>query len=254
MAVPVRYLHIGERACGRRGDDKYDAPYTFITAYESTTDYSTLFHEFGHFAEFFINYRSDASLDANEVSSQGLEYIMLNHLGDFVSNKDKKYLKYTALEGALTTLIFQGFYARFEDIAYRIPESDISKETLDRAVAAAARDFSLNDEVLCDVSYVNIPHIYISPMYVQSYCTSVIPSLDLYFKESKQSGSGVELYKSYLHLMGEDVTFTEALDRIGLASPFDEGVTLRIADAIYYEIVGTHFYGQDNDSNLGNAA
>lgn len=229
--------------------ETYNAPFIFVTAYESTTDYSTLFHEFGHFAESYINYGSQASLDAAEVSSQGLEYIMLHHFGDFVSDKDKQFLKYTALENALTTLIFQGFYAKFELFAYSIPEGDISKETLDDAVVAAARCFSLNTEVFSDISYVNIPHIYISPLYVQSYCTSVIPALELFFTEGNETGKGIELYKSYLHLVGKEGSFIETLTQVGLASPFDKGIVQSITDEIYYEIVGTHYFGKENDNS-----
>lgn len=234
--------------------DNYDAPFIFMTALGLSSDYSTLFHEFGHFAEEYMSFGSSSSLDAKEVSSQGLEYIMLHHLGSNVSEKDKQFLKYTALANALEILIFQGFYAKFEDIAYKLAYSEISKESLDRAVLSAAADFSLNTEVINDISAVNIPHIYLYPMYVQSYCTSILPSLELYFMEGEEALSGLKAYKSVLDLSDDELGFVEMLNRTGLTSPFDNGVIRMITDKIYFEIVGTHYYKQETSNGNSNAA
>ena len=61
--------------------DDYDAPFIFISSDETIGDYSTLIHEFGHFADMFINNGGSTSIDQKEISSQGLEYIMLHYLG-----------------------------------------------------------------------------------------------------------------------------------------------------------------------------
>ncbi len=230
--------------------DEYDAPFLFISAAGSVSDYMTLFHEFGHFSEKFINYSTSVSLDQQEVSSQGLEFLMLHYIEDHISDKDIKYLKYEQLSNALQVLIIQGFYAKFEEIAYNIPYDSINKQELDNAVIEAAESFNLNPEYFNSISAVMIPHIFMYPFYVQSYCTSIVPALQLYFMENDESGSGLLAYKRLLELADGELTFIEAMESAGLDSPFKADILRDIADDIYYEIIGKHYYSQgDKDQN-----
>jgi len=231
----------------------YEAPFIFITADGTVTDYTTLFHEFGHFCEQYINGTTDTSLDQQEVSSQGLEYLMLHYLDGYVSERDAQYIKFKQLSSALEVLVIQGFYAKFEELAYAIPFEQISKESLDGAVVSAAEDFGLNTEYLNDISVVMIPHIFMYPFYVQSYCTSVVPALELYFTEKENEGEGLTAYLRLLDFAGSDYTFVEAMENAGLTSPFEKDILRKIADSIYFEIVGKHYY-KDNTNDNSNAA
>jgi hypothetical protein len=44
-----------------------------------------------------------------------------------------------------------------------------------------------------------------------------------------------------------DLDFTETLEKAGLSSVFSENILRDIADDIYYEIVGSHYYGSGAD-------
>lgn len=229
--------------------DAYEAPFIFMSATGSVEDMTTLFHEFGHFAENYINFGSTSSLDKQEISSQGLEMLMLHYAKDKLTEKELQYLTYYQMSSALNVLAYQSFYAKFEEIAYAIPFEEITKERLDRAVVEAAEFFSFNTEYINSVDAVFIPHIFLYPFYVQSYCTSIIPSLEIYFLEGKESGAGLEAYKRIIDSTEGDADFVDALIAAGLSSPFEEGVPRDIADSIYYEIVGSHYYTDKNDQN-----
>ena len=207
-------------------------------------------HEFGHFADGFINDGDDTSIDQQEISSQGLEYIMLHHLSGILPESDIKYLKYLSLCSAMEVLLFQGFYARFEEIAYALPYDMITKENLDKAIATAAEEFGLNTEYVNDISIAFIPHIFLYPFYVQSYCASIVPALQLYFLEDEESGKGLEAYKMIIDRTENDLTFKETLELAGLPSVFEDGALRNLSDKIYYSITGSHYYGDaDNDQS-----
>ncbi len=226
--------------------DAYDAPFIFMSSEGNILDYSSLIHEFGHFVDAYINFNSQTSIDQSEISSQGLEYLMMIYLSESLSAKDMQYLTYSMLSGALETLIFQGFYARVEELIYAIPYENITEEALNEAVVTAAREFGLNEEYVNDISVAFIPHIFLYPFYVQSYCTSVIPALELYFMEINEKGSGLEAYKMIIDRTESDLSLIETIESAGLESPFKSGAVRDIADKIYFKIIGSHFYGNEN--------
>jgi oligoendopeptidase F len=147
---------------------------------------------------------------------------------------------------ALETLLYQGFYARFEELVYALSYEEITEKNLNSAVSEAAEEFALNPDVVNDISYVFVPHIFLYPFYVQSYCTSIIPSIELYFMEEKEQGSGLAAYKNLIKRTDSSLTFVETLEDAGLPSPFDFGVVRDIADKIHFAVLGFHYYDKGN--------
>ena len=232
---------------------KYEAPFIFITANGDITDYSTLFHEFGHFLDAYLNDGLGDDLDRSEIFSQALELMSLCYMEEALGEDDAKYLLYNALFSALDVLVFQGFYARIEELVYAIPYESLSTEgdareatleLLNGAVMRAAEEFGFNSKLYNDISYVFIPHVFIYPFYVSSYCTSIVPALELYFMERDESGAGIEAFTALISC-GE-LELDAALGSAGLSSPFDEGVLRAVADKINFIITGSHFY--DNEA------
>ena len=211
----------------------YSAPFLFFSTEGAVFDYSTLCHEFGHFLDAYFNYNSETSLDLSEVSSQALELMATARLEGIVSEKDLQLMKISLVETALSTLLFQGFYATFEHIAYSIPAENISRETLNAAVMEAADAIGLRSDVINDISFVLIPHIFRYPFYVQSYCTSAAVSLEIYFAELEREGAGFEIYKNLITREDGGLTFEEYLTEAGLTSPFEADYLKDIASRLY---------------------
>ncbi|MBQ8528518.1 MAG: hypothetical protein IJ459_02145 [Clostridia bacterium] len=221
--------------------DSYLSPYMFVTASGYSDDYMTVAHEFGHYYDYYLNGSTGASIDLMEVSSQGLELMVLLNLEEALSWQDYKKLYYGQMEDILSVFILQGFYAKFEHIVYSLPYDEISEKAIDVAVAEAAREMNLNDKVFCDFSTVMIPHIFVEPLYVQSYCTSLAASLEIFFAEMNREGEGYEMYKEVLRREGY-TDFEEQLREAGLNSPFEDGVIKKLADSIYYSLIGAHYF------------
>jgi len=229
--------------------DLYNAPFIFMTLGGTIEDYTTLYHEFGHFADAFVNYGAETSLDLAEVSSQALELLSLTQIDGILSDQETKYLTVYEMENALMCLIFQGFYATFEHIAYGIPLDEISRSSLNDAVALAADKIGINSNILNDIYYVMIPHVFLYPFYVQSYCTSVTVALEIYFEELDDEGAGFEIYEELITREDTSMTFEEYLTDAKLTSPFEENHLKKIADRIHYELLGSHYFINTGGTN-----
>ncbi len=210
----------------------YSAPFIFVTLTENQTDYMTLAHEFGHFADSYVNLGKQSSLELMELSSQGLELLTLCALNEELSDSDYRYLLYSEMENALLTMIIQGFYARFEQLAYMLPLDKISEETLTDITSLVAREMGLRADDLCAVL---IDHIILYPFYVESYCPSIASALEIYFLEEESPGDGIKVYKELL-LRHDEAEFEKKLIRAGLSSPFKKDFVKGISDKIYYSI------------------
>ncbi len=223
--------------------DSYKAPYLFITATETIDDYATLSHEFGHYIDYYINGSNSASLDLSEVSSNALEWLLLDEMeGTLLTKEEHQYLSYSKFRSSMEVFIFQAFYALFEHYAYQIEYDDISEESLTTAISRAAYDLGLNANLLSSLEYVIIPHIMMYPFYVQSYCVSEAISLEIFFMEKENEGAGMNAYMDLIDRGDKALTLDEFLELAGIDNPFGEDYLRYIADSIHYNVVGSHYY------------
>ena len=232
----------------------YNAPFVFISAGGDICDYSTLFHEFGHFADAYINYNSDTSIDQKEISSQALEHLMLTRMDAKLSAKDQIYLKYYMLWDALETLVIQGFYAKAEEFIYSLDYDAITKDNINTQVKRAASEFDLNTKAIDVTTLLGIQHLFLYPFYVQSYAVSIAPALEIYFMETKETGSGFEAYRELIDRNDEDMTLVESIKESGISSPFKKDYLRDLANKIYNSILGKDYYEDNNIQNNTNAA
>ena len=230
--------------------DSYNAPYLFATLGGNTDDYMTLSHEFGHFADSYMNYGSSSSLDLMEISSSALEMLTLSGLKDTLSESDYKYLTYAKLDSAMQVLIYQGFYALFEHYVYEIPYAQISEESLLKAAKDAAERIGIYFDNVTTIDPMIIPHTVLYPSYVQSYCTSAAVSMQIYFKEIETSGSGIEIYKDLIYREDDSLTFEEYLAEAEIDSPFENESLKDLANKIYYHIIGSNYFVDTNDDTV----
>ena len=225
-----------------------DAPFVFTTLTSNVTDYSTLSHEFGHFYELLSRGTSSPSLDLSEVSSQSLELLTLTRLDGIMNADEYKYVYYSSMRSALLTLITQGFYAKLESLIYGLEGDEVTEENLNSLVREAAKEMHLNPSAYTTISSVLIDHLVLYPFYVQSYCTSLAVSLDIFFLECENVGEGVRIY-SALSTRDEDGEFCDVIDECGLDLPFNNNMLKGLLDKIYYSIIGSYYFTGPGDIN-----
>lgn len=233
----------------------YDAPYLFVTTEGTAMDFTSLSHEFGHFYDSFVNRGSDAGVDLAEVSSTALEFLTFLNLDDMLGS-DSRQIHFSLVRDALNTLVFQSFYALFEHNVYSLKKEEINERHVTEAMYRAAESIGLNtnaltpspeDGIYSALDFVLVPHMFLSPMYVESYCTSVTVSLEIYFLEKNDTGAGVDAYISLIDRRESPLGFEDYIEDGGLKSPFSTDVVRELAYMLYYDILGDYRY----DENTG---
>ena len=239
--------------------DTNNSPFIFMTSTGFIDDFNTLSHEFGHFLDGYINYGDDASLAISEISSQALELLTLTKLKNNVSAASYVYLEYyTMFTFLYNVLMTQSCYSAFEHMVYELEYDEITKDKLehlvDEAYVLIFGEGAVNlDRV--DLSHMTIAHTILYPFYVESYVTSGIVSLDIFFAESARTGNagdGFALYEALINRTTEELDFVAQLEAVGIDSPFLKNKVKEIADNVNFQIVGKHYY-TESDNYIGAA-
>ncbi|MBQ7363469.1 MAG: hypothetical protein IJW48_03345 [Clostridia bacterium] len=230
------------------------SPYLFVTNGGTLTDYATLAHEFGHFYDGYVNFGVDASLDVAEISSQGLELLTVERLSGVLTEEEHRLLEYYETYSILNVLLIQGFFSAFEHYVYKLEYGEINRERVNEAVARAS-ELIFGSAIYNDLSAVLIPHTVLYPHYVQSYCTSAISALEIYFLECDTEGAGIGVYTQLVLRDGEyGLGYSEMLEAVGLTSPFKDGALRGVCDRIHYQILGSHYFKEQEEGNGVGAA
>jgi oligoendopeptidase F len=193
-----------------------------------------------------MNYHQTTSLDLEEVSSTALEHLALIALKKHITEAEYQYLRAYQYRDVFESLITQGFFARLEMLIYELEYDEIDETAIAKLAMKAGTEFSMNVMAVADISNIMIPHIVLYPSYVQSYCTSRIVALQLYFEEV-ENNRGLDAYLDLLNRENPNLTFVEHLEAVGLESPFTEYTVRDLSDKIYFEMTGRHFFKQSND-------
>ena len=169
-----------------------------------------------------------------------MEYLTLSYLDDTLTKGQVNQLYAKKLLETVDVFIYQGYYNEFETRVYSLNYEDVTLENINAIAADCAEDFGITItqpwEDYYAESWIEIPHIFQSPFYVVSYCTSCDVALQIYELAEEDSASGVETYYNLID-WDWNMTFTENIERVGLESPFDDG---RIEDCV--EVIEEYFY------------
>lgn len=208
------------------GENKFDAsftvflpsfgqPYIFVDPSGGTYDKLTFTHEFGHFCNDYAAYGGSGDIDVAEIFSQGMEYLSLC-CGDEAGALEK--LK---LADGLSVYVEQAAYACFEQRVYALEKEELTDETICDLFARTEAEFGLDTWRGDSRSFVYIPHLFISPMYIISYVVSNDAALQLYQMEKQTAGAGLAVYEANLDTRAEGLL--AFLAGAGLESPFAPG-------------------------------
>ena len=227
--------------------DSNNSPYIFATTSGFLKDYNSISHEFGHFYDGFVNNGADISLDLAEVSSQAMQLLTLLMLRNELKLNEYEYLEYLTMYNMLEdTLLKQSFYAEFEHLVYQLEFDEITLKNVNEAVLNAYTAIYGGElTAMSPVQYVLILHVILRPHYVESYVASSIPALEIFSMESYRTGtrgSGIEAYKNLIERSDTTLSFTAALAEAGLSSPFETTTVEKIANCIYFQILGKNYY------------
>lgn len=192
--------------------DSTGANYMFIATKGNIIDYTTVFHEYGHYLSSMLN-KKEPNIDVAEIQSQGLEFLMSNYYSSFLDSKETKYMIEYNTTSQLWTLMSASLITRFENYVYTVDNIDLNE--INRMYPYFESRI-LYPYSLGPTGYVNIPHIYNSPGYYISYLVSVVPALELWAENKMEDG--ISKYNKIL--LSNDMTFKDALNKANIISPF----------------------------------
>ena len=226
------------------------SPYIFITTSGNMSDYTVTAHEFGHFLDGYVNFGKEDSLSIMEVSSETMELLTLLRLKGILHNTEYKYLTYVTISNYLyEVLLTQSFYSAFEHMIYALDYNEITEDKL-VAIMKEAHTFIYGESsVDLKLSDVIIPHTTLYPCYVESYVTSALVSLDIFFMENESGDSGFALYEALINRTDKNLSFTERLEKTGIDSPFSNGKVEEISSEIYRYITGKDYSFSGSSEN-----
>lgn len=211
--------------------NSYEMPFLYVSPAENLGDLSTLFHEFGHFIDGYVNCGGFSSIDCAEVFSQSMEFLSLSRAD--LNPQDRSALIRSKAADSVMVFLTQACYAEFENLAYSLPEDQLNAEGLNQLFLECNEKYGMSMlyagmEQLLAPGWIDVQHFFVAPYYVISYCVSNDTALRVYERELNE-GDGLELYYELLS-QDRDSTLPELTEAVGLGSPFAQGRIRELAD------------------------
>ena len=231
----MRDNHLYDIRAGEDGADRTDGSYTvglasyrdafiFINRDQTYRDYQSLIHEFGHFSSYYFNTVPELYLSYNvdlcETQSQGLEILSTGQAETLFGDGADAYV-FEVVTDMLYTAISACMIQEFEEAVYADPDMTLDemnrrfKEIQDSYNGWFYRTYG-------DTCYewVDIPHIFHSPVYYIGYGTSSLSSLDLWVLSGQDRDQAARTYLGILY-EGTDTSYRSAMDQWGMKDVFD---------------------------------
>lgn len=219
----------------------YNSPFLYATLENSLTDYMSICREFGRFYDLLSSNSERGSSELAEVSSQAMALLALNELQGSLTSKEYKYLSCMEYERIILAIINNSLYSCFEHTLYNLPYHEINEVTVSAAAESALATMGINSSSYQGPEDLISPLLITNPFEVQTYVSSSIVSLEIFFEEKAVADAGLAIYKLLIH-HSDNISLSAYLDRVGLSSPLDEETVKHIANSLHYFVLGSHYF------------
>ena len=212
--------------------NRYAAPYMFVNT-DYYTDPGTLFHEFGHYYNFYLMgetlWNDGNNLDLAEVHSQGLEVLMFDTYEDMYG-EDASYIEYAQLMNLVDSVLQGCAEDEFQQAVFEDPDMPLDEMNL--LHAQIYQDYMGYPLVY---EWVDIHHHFETPFYYVSYATSAVSALELWADALENRDKAMQIYDK-LTQYTINVEYLETLKKVGLSDPFSSDCVQRVAQALNDEM------------------
>lgn len=210
----------------------YRAPFMFI----NTSDYkdpSTVFHEFGHYYNFYLMdvpmWNDGNNLDMAEIHSQGLE-VLMHDVYPQLYGDDAKLHAYSSLYALLNSVLQGCVEDEFQQQVFENPTMSLDEMNL---VHAKISQEYLGYPIMYE--WVDIHHHYETPFYYISYATSAISALEIWEIASQDRSKAMGIYDKITQYT-LNAEYRDSLKKSGLSDPFTSKCTEQISAALVKEM------------------
>ena len=211
----------------------YGEPFIFNTPSGSYSDYTALFHEFGHFAN-YLYCGSDllfgvSDSDLSELQSQGMEVMFFSRYGDIFGAQSAQaraavllQLLYSVVDGAM--------YDEFQQKVYET--EDLTADKVDDIFQEVYLSYGYQPYDGYEHEWMDLVHNFEQPFYYISYAVSALPALELFRRMETDPDGALDTYLTLAAMDTESWYLADALKETGLPSPFDADSSASLAAAL----------------------
>ena len=214
--------------------DQYNAPFIYLALYGDQNDIQSMFHEFGHYYDAYVNPVPDlllsvGSLDIFEIHSTGMEALSTGWYED-IYGEDADLARIRFLDSALYTVFSGCLFDEFQRVVYADPS--LTPEQISQTFVTIARSYGLRSFGKEFSHYwMQVNHNFESPFYYISYAVSMLASLQIYEMAENDWAAAADFYNDLVSLGAFDYTYCELLDKVGLEC-FTDGLPACIPQAV----------------------
>ena len=219
----------------------YEAPFMFVTCDGSYADISTYVHEFGHFAEYYINGQNGGSeLDIAEIHSQGAEMLFMPYYKELFTEESANEIENELLFNTVYFSVIMGcMLDEFQCELYTNTDEYRADGAITELFDKLLKEYNA-DEYGNLMGRLNgyefkywwsiVSHNIEVPFYYISYAMSALPALIVYEDSMVNRAEAIESYNYVLTYGDGTYGFEELLTNAGLASPFSSSTISSLAD------------------------
>lgn len=214
--------------------DQYNAPFIYLALYGDQNDIQSMFHEFGHYYDAYVNPVPDlllsvGSLDIFEIHSTGMEALSTGWYED-IYGEDADLARIRFLDSALYTVFSGCLFDEFQRVVYADPT--LTPEQISQTFVTIARSYGLRSFGKEFSHYwMQVNHNFESPFYYISYAVSMLASLQIYEMAENDWAAAADFYNDLVSLGAFDYTYCELLDKVGLEC-FTDGLPACVPQAV----------------------
>ena len=214
--------------------DQYNAPFIYLALYGDQNDIQSMFHEFGHYYDAYMNPVPDlllsvGSLDIFEIHSTGMEALSTGWYED-IYGEDADLARIRFLDSALYTVFSGCLFDEFQRAVYADPS--LTPEQISQTFVTIARSYGLRSFGKEFSHYwMQVNHNFESPFYYISYAVSMLASLQIYEMAENDWAAAADFYTDLVSLGAFDYTYCELLDKVGLEC-FTDGLPACVSQAV----------------------
>lgn len=219
-------------------------PFIFVKLDGSYYDYSTMFHEFGHFTNYWSN-TSDLIFgfpdnDMAEVQSQSLELLATTFYPELFGEEYGRAVADDLVMNIIYSVVDGAMYDEFQQKVFA-EEGDLTPRRLSEIYTGLQREYGY-DEGDSGNYWMFVEHNFSQPFYYISYAVSALPALELLAISEEDFAEAADIFMKAVAVDNEYYYFSEGVEKAGFSDPFDENNAAGIAASLeeYFEsAVGT---------------
>ena len=214
--------------------DQYNAPFIYLALYGDQNDIQSMFHEFGHYYDAYVNPVPDlllsvGSLDIFEIHSTGMEALSTGWYED-IYGEDADLARIRFLDSTLYTVFSGCLFDEFQRVVYADPT--LTPEQISQTFVTIARSYGLRSFGKEFSHYwMQVNHNFESPFYYISYAVSMLASLQIYEMAENDWAAAADFYNDLVSLGAYDYTYCELLEKVGLEC-FTDGLPACVPQAV----------------------